>query len=155
MKFGFVCVAVLFIGCSHMQYREVPEYKITKMGPFILSESPELWKVFDRSLSKTERRLNFLIVNKDSGTHKLLLDQAVLTINLEKKSIFCENFASSKAAVVLRQDQTFQVQCKIDVIPNSENQLVNKDSLAKLEIPTDSGLAVSIERVFRIEEFKE
>ncbi|MFV3408515.1 hypothetical protein ACNH6C_07895 [Bdellovibrio bacteriovorus] len=154
MKFFMAFLAIGFAGCSQMQYMEVPEYKITKNGPFILSESPELWKVFDRSLSKTERRLNFLITNKDSKPHSLFLNQASLTINMEKKAISCQNIARPMNVLVMEQDQVSQIQCKLEISPNKENQLANRDSLVKLEIPTDSGVTVAIERIFRIEEFR-
>lgn len=154
MKFILAFLGVGLMGCFHLQPMEVPEYKISKSGPFIVSESPELWKVFERSLPKEERRLTFLITNLDSKTHKLLLENATLTIYLEEKSVFCESMASREVGVVLSQNQVAQINCKLDVVPNSVNQLATKDSLSKLEIPTDAGAVIVVERVLRFEDFK-
>lgn len=155
-----VSILCLFLpilgGCTHLKYSEIPEYRLSKAGPFLVSESPELWRFYQRSVfAKKDRLIQFLVKNTDSKDQVLLLPKAMVVAGMEKTPLQCEDVKSEQSQNIrLKNDQMAHVVCLIDLTPTDKNQLALKDSIIKIDIPTESGSLLSLERMYRIEEFQ-
>lgn len=155
MKAFLFLPVVLVLGCVQFRYTEIPEYRLTQSGPFIVSESPELWRFFELSADKTQpKSVNFLVANSSSKEAVLFLDKALIRIHQEQKSLSCSSTTDKKSSLVLKPDGIVQIHCQLEIVPNDLNKLGFKDSIAYISVPSDAGSAVTIERRFRIEEFR-
>lgn len=148
---SFFCL--LLSGCMHIKYPEIPEYKLRKTGPFLVSESPNLWRFFESHSSDGPLEVQVLIKNADSKEHLLHIEQASLVANKQRTPADCKDINGSRTSLALKSDEMVRVTCRIDIKATPENQVGNRDSIVVLEIPSDEGV-VSTERLFRIEEFQ-
>ncbi|WP_413557665.1 hypothetical protein [Bdellovibrio sp. HCB209] len=156
MNRSLLLASLLAVGCSHLKYAEIPEYKINKLGPFIVSESPELWRFYERNYGKdSERNVQFLVSNADSREHSLQLDKARIIANQEVLTVKCEDVASKESgSKKLSAGVAIKVKCPLNLSPNSANQLGMRDTIVRLEVPTDGKEVVALERIYRIEQFQ-
>ncbi|WP_413575032.1 hypothetical protein ACLVWU_12295 [Bdellovibrio sp. HCB290] len=147
-------VLAFFIGCSSQRMRisEIGEYKIIKKGPFIVSDSPELWKFLKSRGNIDKKKIQIIISNGEPTQRTLYLDKVVATINQEKVGLKCRT-PDAEGSVVLQYGKVVGVTCNMDLVPNSKNQLGLKDTFVSIEVPNDSKENVVIERLYRIEDF--
>lgn len=152
-----VSFAVMIIGCIHtarVNYPEFPEYKIFKSGSFIVSESPEFWHFYTRPWRKSkEITAEFLAQNYTATSASVYLKQAKILINLETSPIACQTNEGSADTMAIAPEARVRIKCTLEIVPNEKNQLRLKDTIAVVEVPTDSE-TIKIERLLRIEEFE-
>ena len=153
--FALLLIVLVLPACTQLLIAEAPEYKLTKSDAFIISESPQLWK-FGRSLYyRPGRSLEFLVQNSEALEQTILLDKAVAAAGDEIDSIPCVNAGSPNGVhISLTKDQIAKIQCIVSLVPNEKNKLAMKDSIVRIQIPTQTDAKISIEHMFRIEDFQ-
>lgn len=154
---SILCLSLGILGgCTHLKYSEIPEYRLSKAGPFLVSESPELWRFYQRSVfAKKDHVIQFLVKNTENKDQVLLLPKATVMAGMERTSLQCEDVKFKQSQnILLKNDQMAHIVCVIDLTPTDKNQLALKDSIIKIDIPTESGALLSLERMYRIEEFQ-
>lgn len=156
MKVFCHCLTLLLLlsACSHLKYAEIPEYKLSKSGPFIVSESPELWRFFARDFKAQKSSVDFFVKNTDASSKSLYLNKAVLDVNGEITPVSCHPMQQGPAELRLEPSEQGRVQCDLDVHPTPGNHLAERDTVLKVEIPEENGPTLSVERLVRIEEFQ-
>lgn len=153
---SLVCLSSLVLSCcTHLKFPEIPEYKLSKSGPFILSESPELWKFYERSFSTQNKKdVEFLVKNISSEAKALYISKATIDINGERTPLPCQQEPKVEGDLKVASQGTVRIQCQLNIQPTPGNHLGQKDSIVKLEIPYEGGTNLVLERLYRIEEFQ-
>ncbi|QDK46063.1 hypothetical protein DOM22_13300 [Bdellovibrio sp. ZAP7] len=152
---GAVLGAALLAGCTtkKINYSDVGEYKIVSRGPFIISDSPELWKFLrSRGGERDKKTIQVLISNGEKADHSIQLDKVIATINDERLSLRCRT-PESEGTVVLKYRKVIKMSCEMNLSPNEKNKLGLKDTFVSIEVPNDTKNHIVFERLYRIEDF--
>lgn len=154
LKHFFLTTALLVAGCLHIKNPKISEYKLSKFGPFIISEFPELQKRFNRNVPAHESSVEFLVKNSAATPKTLLLRKATLDINGEKTPLTCKQIFQGDVDLPIAAQEMTRIHCDLKIQPTLANELGQKDSIVKIEIPSDAGTTIVIERLFHVEEFQ-
>jgi hypothetical protein len=144
-------------GCMSKKYRdeELTGYTIFKSGPFILSDSPELWKfLHSRRTGEVAKSFELFVSNADIKDHSLELEKATMSIDKEIRPLKCQiPTMGNNLSYRLEPAKVIKLICNMDIPTTDLNGLRDKDAYIRFDIPTD-GKVISFERLYRIEDFK-
>lgn len=153
MRFSILFLLFLAcVGCVTRRAPEVPEYRLRRVGHFLVSESPALWSFFRNEKMKDGKfDIEFFIRNDSSAPQQIDLSKAKLNVNEDVQPVSCLAMSVGDEILKIAAGEQSRVRCEAVLRPSSANHLDQKDTIVVMMIPLEKD-SIHIERLVRIEE---
>lgn len=154
-KLLLIGISAFLSCCATSPFHEIPEYRLVKSGPFLVSESPAIWNFFEdkRLLKNGVLKIDAFIKNSEKTSATLKLRESTFSANGKVESADCGSQTGVVDNLELKPDAMVRIMCSLVLRPTSENQLGSKDTILQIRLPSDKG-DIQLERLVRIEDFK-
>ncbi len=125
-------------------------YSLSKVGPFLVSNSLTNPYAFSKKEETVETEFKLIIKNTSNRVEKLISEGSYIEIHGKRSDIDC----NPKGKNELNNSEQALIECKFNIDISKNPDLIKKDSIAKLYIRLNSTLYFQSDYKFIIEDFE-
>jgi len=148
---------ILFLdSCAHPSWLN-PEYVLDKFGNLIVSNIEQASLLKKTSGHGVSSVFKFTVKNTGKDPVSIKGEKSEITFRSTKIPLKCIKSLDKSAPFVLAHDATVHVECAISIKADASNQLINRDTVAALNVPYEIAKTqntIQFKIYLRAEDFK-